>query len=167
MRFKDFLQMFAEPADNRTEPLDGQSEGAATKDDKAGDSEPVRKYTDDDVDRIVKKRLGAERKKMARLLDEEQATSEIEIREKNVLVRELTADAKEMLINDGLPASLSGLLDYTDKETLENSYKDVKAIFENAVIQGVSNKVRTPVPIKGYGGNADTAIAEVFKPPAR
>ena len=84
--------------------------------------QPEKKYTDADVDRIVAKKIAAERKRIQKLFKAEQQESEIEKRERDVTRRELMADAKDALVSDGLPSSLAKVMDYSDKEAYEKSY---------------------------------------------
>lgn len=105
-----------------------------------------KKYTDDDVDRIIARRIAAERKRMSKLFNEGQQESELEIRERNVAKREMMADAKDALVRDELPYTLAGLMDYTDKESYEASYKEVTKIFRDAVQQQVKHLLRGSTP---------------------
>ena len=131
---------------------DGQNdEGAEGADD--GQAQE-KKYTDQDVDRIIAKKIAAERKRMSKLFNEEQQENELEIRERNVAKREMMADAKDALVKDELPYTLAGLMDYTDKESYEASYKEVTQIFRDAVQQQVKHLLRgsTPKVSTGTGG---------------
>ena len=129
--------------------------------------EPEKKYTDADVDRIIAKKIAAERKRMQKLFDGEQQESELEIRERNVLRRELMADAKDALVDMGLPSSLAKIMDYTDKESFDKSFKEVTSIFGEAVTQGVKNKLRGSAPKVGTGSREDAALRDAFAPKAR
>ena len=104
--------------------------------------EAEKKYTDEDVDRIIARKIAAERKRMSKLFNEERQESELEKRERAVLLRELKADAKDMLISEGLPSSLAGLLNYSSKEELSQSMAEVSAIFREAVQQGIKEKLK-------------------------
>ena len=119
--------------------------GAQGEHETEGQEQPEKKYTDADVDRIIAKKIAAERKRMQKLFDGEQQESELEIRERNVLRRELMADAKDALVDMGLPSSLAKIMDYTDKESFDKSFKEVTGIFGEAVTQGVKNKLRDPL----------------------
>lgn len=122
------------------------------------------KYTDEDVNRIVSNRLARERNRMKKLFDEEQHESELDEREKKVLMRELKADAKDVLYEMGMPVGLAELLDYTDKESMEKSIETVKTIFNDALAFALKDKLRgtTPRAIT-HGSSADAAIAEAFR----
>lgn len=132
-----------------------------------GQEQPEKKYTDADVDRIIAKKIAAERKRMQKLFEGEQQESELEIRERNVLRRELMADAKDALVDMGLPSSLAKIMDYTDKENFDRSFKEVTGIFGDAVTQGIRNKLRGSVPRVSAGSSEDVALRNAFAPPAR
>lgn len=87
-------------------------------------------------------------------------------RERAVLLREMKADAKDTLIERGLPSSLAGLLNYSDKETLENSLNEVGKIFNAAVEQSVKSRLRGETPRRGssVGDSKEQALHNAFKP---
>lgn len=126
-----------------------------------------KKYTDQDVDRIVSKKIAAERKRMAKLFNEEQQESELEKRERNVLVRELKADAKDALIRDGLPSTLANLLNYGSEEDFKSSYMEVKKIFEDALQLALKDTLRGQTPRRGVVSSGDAALRNAFSPNAR
>ena len=144
-----------------TEEVAGRQSNEAQAEEKA-----AKKYTDADLDRIIAKKIAAERKRMAKLFNEEQQVNEIEQREKKVLLRELKADAKDHLIEQGLPSSLVGLLDYSDKEALERSIAEVGAVFKNAVEQGIKDRLRGSTPRASFGstGSKEEALHNAFRP---
>ena len=129
-----------------------------------------KKYTDEDVNKIIARKIAAERKRMSKLFNEEQQESEIEKRERAVLLRELKADAKDALIEQGLPSSLSGLLSYGSKEEMEQSMKEIGTLFREAVQQAVTDRLRGPVPTRGYppfSSSPEKALHQAFEPKAR
>ena len=137
-----------------------------------GQEQPEKKYTDADVDRIIAKKIAAERKRMQKLFEGEQQESEIEKRERDVTRRELMADAKDALIGDGLPSSLASVLDYSDKEAYEKSYQEVTGIFREAMQQMFKQQFSGKAPhARGDRGSAEInrekAIANAFAPPKR
>ena len=145
---------------------------AAAMEEKAGvqseiKHEAEKKYTDADVDRIIAKKIANERKRMQKLFEEEQQVSELESREQKVLLRELKVDAKEALAERGLPASLAGVLDYSDKEALESSIDEVEKVFRSAVEVGVKDRLRGTTPRASYGyssKNYEEDLHNAFKP---
>ena len=126
-----------------------------------------KKYTDADLDRILAKKIAAERQRMSKLFQEGQQETEMEKRERNVQIRELKADAKDALIADGFPYSLAGLLSYESKEAYEDSYREVTGIFRKAVEQTVKDRLRGSVPKTGSAATADYALRNAFAPKAR
>lgn len=146
----------------------GELEGTGSGDvlGEAAEQKPERKYTDADVDRIIARKIAAERNRMKRIFNEEQQESELEKRERDVLRRELMADARDALLNEGLPSSLAGLINYADKESFEQSYQEVSATFRRAVQDGVRRTLAGAVPKVGTGvrNREEQLIAEAFAP---
>lgn len=126
-------------------------------------SEPqkVKKYTDDDVDRIVAKKIAAERKRAAKALEIDTQETDLEIRERNIAKREMLMDVKERLANDGLPAPLANLVSYESREDLEKSYQDVISVFNDCVAMGVKNAIRGNIPKTG-GTVASDPLQKAF-----
>lgn len=149
-----------------TEETDVPAVGEKGTDQGKEQAVPEKKYTDDDVDKIIARKIAAERKRMTKLFNEEQQESELEIRERNVLKRELMADAKDTLIGRNLPSSLATLLNYESKETLEHSIEEVSKIFQEAVQQGVTNALRGKVPRTGTTPSGD-GLRDAFAPRVR
>lgn len=134
----------------------------------AGKNESERSYSEEDVNRIVEKRLARERRKYAELIagnGDDRETKLLE-REKAVTTRELKADAREKLAAAGLPVAESlELLDYTDSDACEASIKKLKAAFDKAISEKISATLRGgPAIKKAPQGGADP-IASAFKPP--
>ena len=99
------------------------------------------KYSDDDVDNIVKRRLAKERKRLAKQHEQDTAVNELDERERAITLRELKADAKDRLIEDDMPTSLAELLNYEDKQSFNKSYEDVTKIFAEAVRVQVAKRL--------------------------
>lgn len=133
--------------------------------DTAGEEAPEKKYTDADLDRIIARKIAAERKRMSKMFNDEQQ-SELEERERNVLRRELKADAKDALIESGLPTSLADILKYDSKEEYESSLKAVTSAFREIVRQSVKDSFRGQPPRRGNPGTGDM-IRDAFSPNAR
>ena len=126
--------------------------------------ESKKKYTDADVDRIVAKKIAAERKRMSKLFNEEQQETEIEKRVRDVLRRELTADAKDALIKDGYPSTLANIMDYSSKEDYERSYQEVTAVFREAMTIEYKRRLSGNAPrAGGYSHSEDQMIADAFR----
>lgn len=131
--------------------------------------EPEKKYTDEDLDRIIARKIAAERKKITKMFNEEQQESELETRERNVLKRELMADAKNALLDEGLPMSLASLLNYSSKEEYDISYENATTIFREALGKEFKRQLSGSTPRAGYAATDDREkeIHEVFSPKAR
>lgn len=143
-------------------------EGKGVQDNEGQAQKPEKKYTDDDVNRIVARKIAAERKRMQKLFNNEQQESEIEVRERNVLKRELMADARDALTGEGLPSSLANLLSYDNKESFEDSYKAVVECFRDAVEVAVRTRLRGSTPKANCGSfTKDSALRNAFSPNAR
>lgn len=137
---------------------------AAATEEQAGEPEgQEKKYTDSDVDRIVKKKLAREREKFSKQRERAQREDELEQREKALEKRELKADARDLLTEEGLPRSLAELLSYGSKEEYETSLeaarkavKDLREAWEKERATG-----RTP---RRYGENKGDPVKAVFRP---
>lgn len=144
--------------------------GAQGEQGSEGQEQPEKKYTDADVDRIIAKKIAAERKRMQKLFEGEQQESEIEKRERDVTRRELMADAKDRLIGDELPSSLAEIMNYSDKESFEKSYQDVTAVFREAMQMEYKRRFSSRPPRVGTGSREtpqERALADAFAPPKR
>lgn len=75
-----------------------------------------KKFTQAEVDEIVKNRLGRERRKQG------------EDMEANFAARELQLTAKEKLLDLGLPRKWAELLRYDSKETLDSVLSELQAL---------------------------------------
>lgn len=88
-------------------------------------------------------------------------------RERDVLKRELRADAKDTLTSQGLPSTLADLIDYSDKESSEKSLENVISIFREATAQGIKNALRGHAPRVGARLPGKDPIADAFAKKAR
>lgn len=121
-----------------TQEKEPQEVEAATTEEKAEsveqeDPRKVLKYSDDDLDRIIKRRLAIQHKKFEKILNP--VESDLDRREREVTQRELKADGKERLLEAGLPADLIKLMNINDKESFEESYKTVTTLWDEAFTQ--------------------------------
>lgn len=130
------LQLFAEEGEEDTgdEGNPDNAQSGEPEDDKA----KVTTLTEDDVDRIVQKRLARARKKwdkdhteaerLQKMTDDEKKQYEedkrkedLDNREAAITRRELTAVAKEQLNAAGVPADMADFIDYTDADSVNES----------------------------------------------
>ena len=124
-----------------------------------------KKYTDADVDEIINKKFAKwkaeqeakenEAKKLAKMNADEkqkyqldQREQELANREQAIARKELTAEAKAMLSERGLPVELVGVIDLTSAETVTDSVASIQKTWEDAVQKGVSDRMKGSAPIK-------------------
>lgn len=151
--------MNQETLDHGAEGVEGAS--AAGTEGTAGVQENLeKKYTDDDVDRILAKKIAAERSKNIK-----QYSEELEKRERAVLQRELAAEAKERLANDSLPSSLLELMNYNSTEEFEESYAKVSKVFKETLKQRISGRKPENPDTSRFSGV--DVIAEAFALPTQ
>lgn len=72
---------------------------------------------------------------------------QLEARERDVLRRELQADAMRMLQERGLPAELAGAVNYESAESLQQSLELAENAFRSAVQQGVEKRLAGDMPM--------------------
>lgn len=88
-----------------------------------------RLYTSQEVTKIVQNRLSKLKKKYENILNEpEQIETENDKREKELMKRELKADAVELLQEKGLPKEFIDVLNLTDKEAFNKSLEALNMI---------------------------------------
>ncbi len=95
--------------------------------------------------------------------EKEKADAALAERERSITKRELTATAKETLIEKGLPTSLSSVLDYTDAEKCNASIEAVETAFKEAVEKAVEDKLKGGKPPKKADGENKTLEDQVMK----
>lgn len=140
-----------------------QQEAAAQTEPTGAEKETGKTFTQEEVDKIVEKRLNRERKKFSSLLNgEDPREADLAEREKAVTIKELRADAKATLAEKGFPADALELLNYTDKESCD---KSIEAL-ENAVNAIVQKKVEKILcggkPIKKAVNSQETGLRGAF-----
>ena len=117
----------------------------------------VKTFTQDEVDKIVEKRLARERQKFENQLREYTGSPierELSKREREVTKRELMADARGFLEEQGRPIEILELLDYTDAESCAESIKKVIDCVDRAAQKAINNALRgkgIPKDSKGCG----------------
>lgn len=124
-----------------------------------------KKYTDADVDAIIDKKFAKwkseqearenEAKKLAKMNADEkqkyqldQREQELANREKAIARKELTAEAKTMLSERGLPVELVAVVDLSNAEAVTESVASIQKTWEDAVQKGVSDRMKGSAPIK-------------------
>lgn len=124
-----------------------------------------KKYTDAEVDAIIDKKFAKwkseqeakenEAKKLAKMNADEkkdyqlkQLEQELADREKAIARKELTAEAKAMLSERGLPVELVTVVDLSNAEAVTESVASIQKTWEDAVQKGVSDRMKGSAPIK-------------------
>lgn len=122
-----------------------------------------KKYSDEDLDRILAGKIARERRKLTESISS-QLAAELDERERNILKRELRADAQDKLIADRLPPALAECLNYEDKEAFDKSYSSIVKAFQDALAEGVRDALRgnTPRAIRGSGCSGGDRVRDAF-----
>lgn len=96
-----------------------------------------------------------EAKKLAKMNADEkqkyqldQREQELADREKAIARKELTAEAKTMLSERGLPVELVAVVDLSNAEAVAESVASIQKTWEDAVQKGVSDRMKGSAPIK-------------------
>lgn len=149
--------------ESTTEEKDGKEQDSTEQTQNPDDE---KKYTDADVDRIVSKRLNRERKRLSEALGKGEKETELEIRERKVLERELKMDVKERLAKDDLPQELSQIMDYSSPEGFNKSYEEITGVFRTALTEKIKPIISGRVPKASGWGNStpiDQKLSDIFK----
>lgn len=124
-----------------------------------------KKYTDAEVDAIIDKKFAKwkseqeakenEAKKLAKMNADEKQKYQLDQREQELANREqvlarkeLTAEAKAMLSERGLPVELVSVVDLSNAEAVTESVASIQKTWEEAVQKGVSDRMKGSAPIK-------------------
>ena len=137
-----------------------QSEGTTTQ-------EEVKTFTQDEVDKIIEERLARERKKFEDQLKEYAGSPmerELNKREREVARRELKIEARAILEERNKPIDILELIDYTDKESMEESLNRAVEVIDKAAQELINKHLRGHgVPKAPTGSNiVDNAIRKAF-----
>lgn len=95
-------------------------------------------------------KMNADEKKDYQLKQLEQ---ELADREKAIVRKELTAEAKTMLSERGLPVELVAVVDLSNAEAVTESVASIQKTWEDAVQKGVSERMKGGAPIKTAPAN--------------
>ena len=138
-----------------------EKKGAEGKEKPAG--EPEKTFTQADLDAAVKKAQkewesrAAEEKRLAGLSPEEKAKEEQKQKDEKIaelqsqiLVGQLKQEAIHALTKDGYPPNLADLLDYSSKEGMEASLKNVVTMYKTSLEEGIKKQLKGKVP-EGLG----------------
>lgn len=153
-----------------TETVDTQSDKTVDIESNSGSEKHERTFTRAEIGKM----LSAERskweaeqeakenevKKLAKMNADEkkdyqlkQLEQELADREKAIVRKELTAEAKAMLSERGLPVELVSVVDLSDAEAVTESVASIQKTWEDAVQKGVSERMKGSAPIKTAPAN--------------
>lgn len=124
-----------------------------------------KKYTDAEVDDIIKRKYAkwkaeqekqeSEAKKLAKMNAEDKKKYQLDKREQDladreaeISKRELTAEAKSILSERGLPIELVDVVNLTSADSVRNSIDDLQKSWEEAVQKGIADKMKGGAPMK-------------------
>ena len=104
--------------------------GSAGAEEPEKDPRDVVRYSDNDVDRIVKKKLDRQRKQLMEEQAAGEQVSELDQREQAIAIRERKADAREALAEAGIPKEFAELMRFGSEEEYNASLDAVKGIMD-------------------------------------
>lgn len=129
----------------------------------AEEQQEEKKFTQDELNSIIAREKNKwekkakeeqeEAKKKAKMSAEEKANFEfnqknekLQEREREIVKRELTATAKEILADKKLPTDLHSILNYEDEEVMKESIEVIEKAINTAVDKMVSEKLKGSTP---------------------
>lgn len=140
------------------------------------------------VEKEVKSALAKERERQQQLMDEklseaeklskmtelekqkylqDKQDGELRKREQEITRRELTAEAKNTLVEKKMPVALSEILDYSDAENCKASLTTVIEAFQEAIEAGVEERLKggkpPKAPIEGKKSDLNEQIFNAMK----
>ncbi len=119
-------------------------------------------FTQDEVNRIVEKRLNRERSRLNGLLKEDDPReAALADRERAVAIKELQADAREALAAKGIPAEALELLNYTDKESCDKSIEAIKKLMDAVTRKTAETFLKGGPPLKLGPSTLDEPADEI------
>ncbi len=176
------LQLFAdegadgssqEPANSATETKEAEG--------KENEPKPEKKYSDDDVDKILNKKFAEWEKKKQKEVDEAKKLADMNAKEKAEYERdklqkeldalrekdslsEMTKTARKMLSDEGVSVSdeVLSMVVSTDAEKTKAAVDAFAKAFNGAVEAAVKEKLKGNPPKKGTGGGAPMTKEQIL-----
>ena len=129
--------------------------------------EEVKTFTQDEIDEMVKSNVDRAVAKALHKADEQRKEAEklaamnakekteyemnkkqqdLEERERNIQLRELTAEAKDILIEKGLSSDLASILDYKNAESVKESINIIEAAINKEAEKQVIERLKGRTP---------------------
>lgn len=81
--------------------------------------------------------------------------ADLAAREKQLMERELRAEALEILAQRGLPRELADAVNYANREAMLVALDNLERVYRNAVQQGIEQRMRGETPAVGASGAGD------------
>lgn len=126
--------------------------------------ETGKNFSQEDVNKIVNERLARERKKYASMFQDDERSTELEERERNLTIRERKLDCKELFKEKGLPCGLMDLVNYNSKEEYEKSISLIEESFRESLEHSVNNRLRgNGAPRMGMSVAGGDVIRQAFR----
>ena len=176
------LQMFADDAADTSAPGTAEKaddKGAAADTGKEA-PKPEKKYTDEDVDKIVSKQLAREREQAKREKEEAEKLAEMNAQQKaeyklaeaekriaelerKESLAEMTKVARKMLSENDINASdeLLAMLVTPDAQETKTAIDAFSKLYKEAVESGIKARLRGEAPRRSSG--IDTPVSEIEK----
>ena len=169
------LQLFAEEGAEGPETKEPENPETKTKEaeEKENEPKPEKKYSDDDVDKILNKKFAEWEKKKQKEVDEAKKLADMNAKEKAEYERdklqeeldalrekdslsEMTKTARKMLSDEGVSVSddVLSMIVSTDAEKTKAAVDAFAKAFNDAVEAAVKEKLKGNPPKKGTSGGA-------------
>lgn len=177
------LQLFAEEGADGSETQEPANPTTETKEaeEKENEPKPEKKYSDDDVDKILNKKFAEWEKKKQKEVDEAKKLADMNAKEKAEYERdklqkeldelkrkdslsEMTKTARKMLSDEGVSVSddLLSMVVSTDAEKTKAAVDAFAKAFNEAVEAAVKEKLKGNPPKKGTGGGAPMTKEQIL-----
>lgn len=142
---------------------------------KVNDNNEPKTFTQEEVDEIIKIRLGRERNKFEKtknkLINESEFSDDLKEREKAITLKEKKFEYALKIQDQGLPLELVDYIDYSDPEKADQSFDGIVNLFEETLNKLLTAEVKkrlgshaiAPPAGGGVNNSVDTKISEIFK----
>ena len=149
-----------------------EENGQVPAGDPADQPENEKTFTQEEVNKIIQKRLDRERQKNELRNNPDEYIKSLEEREAEVLKRELRAEADRMRIselesrsNQVQPVEILNYLDYSNEEAMKESFEK----FQEDIVRPITREIwklalRGKAPRTGGTVDPDRGIKDAFKP---
>ncbi len=181
-------QIFADDSAETTQEQQSTEQSTETQEGKTKEADPTKqndkggekKYTDADVDKIVKERIAREKINQQKAVDEakklgemsaqdraeyerDQLKKELETLKKENARNDMAKEARKMLAAEDItiPDSLVSMMITTEAESTKQNVNDFAKLFKDAVQNAVKDALKGKAP--SVGGKATITKAELDK----